>query len=412
MSSVVRVLDSWESYFATLNQQVPIHFVMAARLQGTADDDQWTDALRVVQQRQMLLRSVIRKNAEGRLAFVEDASQPIPLTFLPRASAQDTRRCYAEQLHIPIASEAGSLLRVTVLGGASETDLVIACHHAISDAMGIAYLISDLVHTVNGAPRPSVDARTPLSTDRLWQERYPNLEALKSPPLDGGPPRRYLADVPALPHVEVLSLSQARTSELRSTARAWSVSVHALLCAACFFAGCELNAAWQSSPVRIVTPVDLRSRFGLGDDVCLAITAFGQSYRSSDSQNMRALAETMQRDVAAATTDAALYTATRNLAALMEGDWEMELLPRLVAFSPAYELMVSNLGVLKLETAAGALGLHGLLGPNTLSRFEGQQSVGASTYAGRLSLTYASYNSMPGLLERVADLLDFAGAHS
>ena len=38
MSGVVGTLDPWESYFDVLNQQVPIHFVMAASLQGSVDD--------------------------------------------------------------------------------------------------------------------------------------------------------------------------------------------------------------------------------------------------------------------------------------------------------------------------------------------------------------------------------------
>ena len=83
----------------------------------------------------------------------------------------------------------------------------------------------------------------------------------------------------------------------------------------------------------------------------------------------------------------------------------MELLPRLVAFSPAYEIMVSNLRVLDFHMPAGPLRLEAIWGPNTLSQFEGQHSVGVSTYAGRLSLTYASYNSMPGLLPEVTRVL-------
>ncbi|MGI4757946.1 MAG: phthiocerol/phthiodiolone dimycocerosyl transferase family protein [Janthinobacterium lividum] len=402
---MIRLLDSWESYFATLNRQVPTHFVLAAAIQNAAEDDQWLQAFELLQERHILLRSAIRKDPQGRLAFVETPAAPIPVTFLPWANEADWRQCYAEQLRTAFEAEACPLIRVHVLRGGARTDLVITCHHSISDAMGIAYLIRDAINIVNGQTLPLQSAYVPAPIDSLWQERKPGLQPLDVPQPSPGPGRLPLQGTIPLPEVLTVSLSKDETSALQKRAREQSVSVHAAISAAIVLAGRQYCSGWREAPVRIATPVDLRSRLGLHDEFCLAITAFGHACEVTEDTNLWRLAVKMQEVLAASTTDAALLTATRALGALMQVEDDTDVLPRLVAFSPAYEVMISNLRVLNFVIASGTLRLETVLGPNTLQQFEGQQSIGVSTYGGQLSMIYASYNTLPGLLERTAELL-------
>ena len=402
---MIRSLDSLESYLSIMNRHVPTHFVMAASLHGIVEDQRWLSAFVALQQRHILLRAAIRVEAEGKLVFVEVRETPIPVTFLPRTTDDEWKRCYAEQVRCSFGPADAPLLRIFVIRSTAKTDVVIACHHAVSDAMGIAYLLRDAISVANGHSLPRMTPYTPTATDTLWAEQKPGLLPLDGPPPPAGPPRRYLLQPAPLPQVDCETLSEETTARLRERSAKEKVSMHAVLCATTVLAGGSLCPDWRAAPVRIATPVDLRDRLGLRDELCLAITAFGHSCEYRNGQDLWSLARQVQAQLIASTTDAALLTASRSLGALMQAGEGTDVLPLLIALSPAYEVMISNLRVLHLEGAAGALRLDDLWGPTTLQQFEGQQSLGVSTFDRQLRLTLVSYTPIPDLLSKIKEIL-------
>jgi hypothetical protein len=68
------------------------------------------------------------------------------------------------------------------------------------------------------------------------------------------------------------------------------------------------------------------------------------------------------------------------------------------------EGMVTNLGVMPFGGEYGALRLKALWGPAALTLAREEQIVGALTFDGALHLTHASYEIVPGLLAKTAQI--------
>jgi hypothetical protein len=70
-----------------------------------------------------------------------------------------------------------------------------------------------------------------------------------------------------------------------------------------------------------------------------------------------------------------------------------------------FDINISNLGQLPIETRFGDLTFKRLWGPSILAGFEGEQQIGAATIDGSLSLLHTSYRPLSGFLESIEDHL-------
>jgi hypothetical protein len=78
---------------------------------------------------------------------------------------------------------------------------------------------------------------------------------------------------------------------------------------------------------------------------------------------------------------------------------------------PQSSAVISNLGVLLLAAEYGSLRLKAVWGPALLTNLPAdRQTIGVSTFAGRLRMIHQSYKPIPGLLESIrGTLLDACG---
>jgi hypothetical protein len=70
-----------------------------------------------------------------------------------------------------------------------------------------------------------------------------------------------------------------------------------------------------------------------------------------------------------------------------------------------FDINISNLGNLPIETRFGDLTFERLWGPAILAGFEGEQEIGVATVNGSLSLLHTSYSPLPSLLETMEKFL-------
>jgi hypothetical protein len=69
---------------------------------------------------------------------------------------------------------------------------------------------------------------------------------------------------------------------------------------------------------------------------------------------------------------------------------------------PQSSAVISNLGVLPLAVDYGPLSLKAVWGPAMLTNLPaGRQTIGISTFYGRLRMVHQSYRPIPGLLEAI-----------
>jgi rhodanese-related sulfurtransferase len=79
---MLRSLGSFEEFFWLIDQNRPIHFVLAARVQGATTAAQWRYALDLVQQRHPLLSVCIETNGSSRPHFRQELAVHFSLTVV------------------------------------------------------------------------------------------------------------------------------------------------------------------------------------------------------------------------------------------------------------------------------------------------------------------------------------------
>jgi hypothetical protein len=161
----------------------------------------------------------------------------------------------------------------------------------------------------------------------------------------------------------------------------------------------------RSKPVRLMMPVDVRSRLGLGQELLLAISTTNQVVVPEQSQNFWALARSMRVEAKKALTDHMLLLTAAGRAAGIQSTKNKEELDAISEEHLAWDLLVSNLGVWKPGYEGKTLQLTDVWGPAALYGFRGERGIGTVTFAGELRILLASRENASGLLEAICSEL-------
>jgi hypothetical protein len=258
------------------DQLLPFNVVVSAEVRGDLHPESVAWALEVLQARHPLLRSRIEAGAFQPLA--EPAGIPLRVEDAPCGEWQaEAERELSERF-----SDRGPLARCRILRhGDAHATVLLTLHHAVADAKSGVFLLRDVLRLLSGEgagagstdPVPAIESRFPATTHgvrgvwRYLQELLRFLWAcLKIRPRV---PRPDAAAAPAErePCVALRTVAGADFARLRDrTARA-GCSVHAALQAALDMAMAEDVDPERGAGICNSTPVDLRGRLGLGEDV-------------------------------------------------------------------------------------------------------------------------------------------------
>jgi hypothetical protein len=173
------------------------------------------------------------------------------------------------------------------------------------------------------------------------------------------------------------------------------------LCSALALTLARLLGRPASQPVRIWSPLDVRKLLGLGDDCAVLATSTIVAIECRGLPGFWGAA----RDIAArlAATRSAGYLAwASSLLSQSISRLDVASAAQLMAQRFAFDLVVTNLGVVPYGSRFGRLQLNALSGPAVLSGFENEHVFGVATVGEALSLSYSSYapfDPLFGLLE-------------
>ncbi|MBL9041443.1 MAG: hypothetical protein JNM83_07570 [Myxococcales bacterium] len=163
-----RALADMERAFYLLDRGTRFNGVQVVTLRGPVDEDLLRQALLRLQARHPLLRVRLR-GTDRQLSFSDADAAPLPLTVLPRHSHQDWQRVAEAELNRPFALASDHLTRLTLLHSPERSDLVIAHHHVIADALSIIFAVRDLLTDLTSLrtgldlpPPESLPLRAPL----------------------------------------------------------------------------------------------------------------------------------------------------------------------------------------------------------------------------------------------------------
>ena len=392
---MLRPLGPYEAIFARAQRG---DFVMAFSFAGTVPAAVWESAVAAVVERHPMLRVRIEERNHT-LDFEAAEEGNLRLWHVRREDVEPWRETAGRWLAGSMGAEGGELVRLVVLEGEGSCELLLGMHHALGDGKSALGLVEDLLRAVDGLELRSYTL--PPDVDQLLEDKI----ALPNPAEQTSPMENWLT--PFLPYeqpwaaLETASLSVDQTSRLRSRARAESCTVTGALAAAMVNAWRKAAPQRRAEPVRLMMPVDVRSRVGLGTELMLAISTTNQVVRAEQSESFWDLARAMTSAAAAALRDDVLLSTAAGRANIIRAAWTKDQLDELSERYAAWDLLLSNLGAWQPAYQSKALRLTDVWGPAALYGFEGEQSLGAITFEGELRLSLSSRVALPGLLDAI-----------
>ncbi|MFO0623075.1 MAG: condensation domain-containing protein [Polyangia bacterium] len=249
-----RALADMERAFYLLDCGTRFNGIQVVSIQGVIEEPLLRLSLDRLQARHPLLR--VRLTGDDKtLGFTEDGAGPLPLLVLDRQGDDHWQAVVDIELNRPFVRTDDHLTRLLWLRGPKRSELVIAHHHVIADALSMVFavrdLLTDLAALSSGQsllPPESLPLRPPLPALLPAQSKglrlFPAMHDFFFKHVLGKPLRRAKTlpveqSVPAAQRQNRLvhrSLSGDLLRQLRDRAKAEQTTVHGALCAALLLA--------------------------------------------------------------------------------------------------------------------------------------------------------------------------------
>ena len=147
--ALVRPLGSCERFFYLYSLAFPVHFCLAAEIEGALDSTRLGAALEQVRNRHSALRLCIVDDAETGPTFCRTDS-PIELNEVPAETGADWREVVESELSLPFSTFPGPLMRATVVSASDGASIILTFHHAIVDALSGTRILHDVMRAFAG----------------------------------------------------------------------------------------------------------------------------------------------------------------------------------------------------------------------------------------------------------------------
>jgi hypothetical protein len=180
--------------------------------------------------------------------------------------------------------------------------------------------------------------------------------------------------------------------------------VHGALCGALLLASRELFTEWRDTPLRIMSPINVRPLIDVGES-CGVFVSATTSVFDGEAKEFWELARDARNSIAANQTSEYITAGLAAFRQVVGNGAEVATAAELGAQVFANEVMVTNLGNLSFDQQFGAVTLKALYGPAVLTGFEGQQTIGVATVNGALCLLHTGHTPPDGLLEKTQRIL-------
>ena len=407
----LRPLGSFEELLWLMDKRSPLHATLIAHIDGTTTTDQWKAALQHTRRRHPLWSAVIAETEDGRPFFQSIPESEIPLRVIEGDFSQSWEKEVAWQLSIPIDAENGSLVRATLLHTNASCMLILTAHHSICDGMSLAFAIRDALQALSGSQLKDLSLQ-PSQEDALKLSSRPRARmGTVDHRLQQAPSRTvYRASSSMIPEVSSLQFSGSFTEALRNRARQEGTTVHAALIAAAGIAA-RLNPDYGSGrDLHVCSPINNRTLLGSPEDCALLFTAADSCILDEPAEDFWGLTRRSKSLLSLART----VDGARAVLGAVDGIVQRGLHATSAAEEGAklflFDLMLTNLGAVPIETSYGFLLLRDLWGPAVLVGLEGEQTLGVSTFNGRLCLLHTSHSPLPGFLDQIESILTLACA--
>ncbi len=253
-------------------------------------------------------------------------------------------------------------------------------------------------------PLPAIASLDAVPTPNPSRMDYDELDqnfALES----AGKPYVYREHDGFAPRVRSHTLPPALTRKLRRRSREEETTVQCALITAAAEAARRISGELEGAAIRVSSPIDFRTVIGAADEVAPLAGGVVVSMEPDSHATFWDTARHVKRTIDPARTPEGLSRMMAQLGSFMSHRPTVTEVAAFWAQRIGFEINVSNLGEIPIESRVGALKLEAVRGPSILTGFEGEQGIGVATTNGALNLLHTSYEPLPLLLESIEQIL-------
>ena len=399
---MLRAISSSERFMFKIGQEEPIFFTMTARIIGDLSLAELEHALSKVRQKHLLTAVNVIDDGETPPYFVQTDPADVPLRIIEDGRDDLWLEVTAQELATLIDATKDPLVRFVWIQGDGFSDLMVVCHHAVTDGLSASYLMRDMMTflekpVLNVSPLPLNPGLEELIPPEVEAELLPQIQAnveeqmayfaTATPmPRELPPPSNYV--------VHGRELTTAQTAVLVKQSRAQETTVHGALGAAFLLAFAQQFGAETGYTRTIQSPINLRPHFteplaeSMGTFVHIATTEVD----CAPTQDFWQVAQAVRDGFVAKLTPAELFSFPLLVKQMPFID--KESFERIYHTSmnerpdhADYDFSLSNIGRLDLTEQYGRFQLKSIYGP-TFSATVDENVIGVCTVNGRLSFTF------------------------
>ena len=400
-TSIVRPLTAQEEIYWQLTYTDQIHPVFAAHVTGSSSPEQWRSALDALQKRHPSLSVSIESPGSADMPgptqpfLRRHSNKPIPLRVVQRASTPRWEAEIERELSIPFECGDVPLARAVLIHDDASSIFILSVSHSICDGISLSFMMRDVLAAIAGqsleplAYPPSAEAL--LDVAPVAPAMPAEDTALSSDPGTD------------LPTVRSLRFSQALTRSLVDLSRQQGTTVHGALAAATVLAMRELVPRFALDPVRIISPVNVRSVLGVGEDCGMYFASPKAEFDPAQPREFWDMARDARRNIADGSTRDSLIMATTGMQSMTANGLTRAAAADSLNHAFAIDVLLTNLGQTPYTSTFGNLKLESLW--LTVLAGRAVQAIGVATTNGALGLTLTARQPVEGLLETVRKIL-------
>lgn len=127
---------------------VPFNVVMTAKIKGDLDHTMLRPALNKLKARHALLSVKLVIDEDNRAWYTSVNVPDFPVEVIKRDSDVQWQNIVKRELKTDFDLTRGPLIRFALLKGVTHSELVVCCHHMISDGSSLTWLIHDILTSI------------------------------------------------------------------------------------------------------------------------------------------------------------------------------------------------------------------------------------------------------------------------
>ncbi len=409
MHKCLRLLGSFEGLLWQMDKRSPLHFTLAAHVDGVTTIHKWKEALEQTRQRHPLWSACITET-NGGFPFFEQMQDPhVGFRVIKSITVEEWENEVARELCARFDTIAGPLVRAVLVHTELSSMLILSAHHSICDGMSLVFTIRDVLQTLSGSKLKTLALhsseensfglqslpRTHIQDAELWTGLQPV-------------PTVYRSSCSVPPEVCSLQFSFGLTDALRARARQEGTTVHAALLAAAGIAARSNSSYASGRDLHLCSTINNRGLLDSPEDCCVLFTACDFPIAESTAEDFWDLARRSKKVLRSAQSEDGVRGVLGAVEAVAKAGLDDYSAGEAGGKLFKFDIHLSNLGLIEVPTVYGSISLRHLWGPGVLIGYEGEQTLGASTLNGHLCLLHTSHTPLPQFLEDIESLLGTA----